>query len=200
MTDTELFNGDGEPTEAARPTTRQARAARDAALDQVDEHADQLYKDAAALAIATLARERAEFTADDVRETIPEGVTTHDTRALGPIFLAAARAGIIVRTERTVPSRYRHATQMRVWRSGRIPEASTWTADPAAAQAERDALLVELETENTALRAEVERLSVELVRVRARKENQKRRARRWQRKYEKLVGGSDARAHHLPEL
>lgn len=181
MTDTKLFDQTGEPTEAARPTTRQARAARDAALDQVDEHADQLWKDAAATAVRKLATLKAEFTADDVREAIPPEFTTHDTRALGPIFLAAARAGTIVRTERTVPSRYRHATQMRVWRSGRIDHVDVGVPE-AVTRGEMAAVLMELEAENTALRTECERLAVELARVRA-------KALRWKRK---AKGGSDA--------
>jgi hypothetical protein len=47
------------------------------------------------------------------------GITTHDNRALGPIFKKAAKDGLIEKTNTTTKSNRcsRHCGDVRVWRS-----------------------------------------------------------------------------------
>lgn len=119
MSHDRLFDDHGQPS----PTARAALAARDEALDRVDAHADPEWKDVADRVIRRLADTMREFTADDVRDALPDGVWTHEPRALGPRMLAAARAGLIERTDRSVTSRHRNGGLARVWRSTKFTEA-----------------------------------------------------------------------------
>lgn len=91
-------------------------AARDEAIEAVDRAADPEWKAEALAAVREMALRRDEFTSDDVWDA---GLAkTREDRALGPIFLAAARAGWISRTDRVRPShRSSHGSGKVIWRS-----------------------------------------------------------------------------------
>ena len=89
------------------------------AIHQAERNADEQWKEAAAECLRQVAETHAEFTADEVQHLLDEReVTTHNPSALGPVFLAAARGGLIVNTNRMVqtkiPRRHRKVT---VWKS-----------------------------------------------------------------------------------
>ena len=98
----------------------ETRAAIDDALQRVEENAEEYWKARALEAVTWCARTHQEFTADEVWERLEqlnvEG--PHTPAALGPIFLAARRAGVIEKTGRWQPlSRFsrRHRALM-IWR------------------------------------------------------------------------------------
>lgn len=98
----------------------EARAARDAALEQVEANADESWKEAAYGAVIATASELQQFTADDVYDRMPAGVSTHEPRALGPVMLRALKEGAIVKADTAArPSRRRslHASPRTVWNS-----------------------------------------------------------------------------------
>jgi len=99
-----------------------ARAARDDAMSRVDEHAPDAWKIEADAAIVWLARTRAEFTTDDVWQYLADGDVPMppEPRALGPRMLAAAKRGVVGRTDRVVTCKRpeRHGAPIRVWSSG----------------------------------------------------------------------------------
>jgi len=91
-------------------------------LDDVREKADRAWKLAAAEAIRQLVAAGDPFTADDVWAMIePLGVCTHEPRAMGAVFKAAARDGIITSDgmHRTSCRRENHRRLVRVWRAAR---------------------------------------------------------------------------------
>jgi hypothetical protein len=95
---------------------KQARVERDMALGQVDDHADDGWKELADAAIYATAQRYREFISDDVwwYAELPK---TREDRALGPRMLMAARKGWIVKTDRVRPSIRSHASGKPVWRS-----------------------------------------------------------------------------------
>ncbi len=98
----------------------QAESARrgEEAQVQVAANAAPDWKTKAMYAVFRVARERDEFTSDDVWDW-GELPRTRENRALGPILRAAAGRGWIVRTERTAKTRQvsRHGTDVRIWKS-----------------------------------------------------------------------------------
>jgi hypothetical protein len=101
-------------------TTPTGRQLRDAALLQVDEHADASWKQAALDCVRQLAQTRNTFTTDDVWDALratPE--MTHEPRALGAIMRRAQAAGLIAPTDEWRPSKRPvcHASPKRVWMS-----------------------------------------------------------------------------------
>jgi len=94
-------------------------------MERVAEHADSAWKLAMETAVIATARQMPRFTADDCFVTLyrqnPTPPETHDRRALGPIMLAAAKAGICRKDDATpwIPTRRRsrHAAPLQVWRS-----------------------------------------------------------------------------------
>lgn len=93
-----------------------ARAAAQEGIDRADRSADLEWKVAAMTAVRQLARERQEFTTDDVWERIPR---VREPRALGAVMQKAARAGTIEKTDRVAESARpeAHANPKAVWRS-----------------------------------------------------------------------------------
>ncbi len=75
------------------------------ALRRVEEHADDDWKAAAAVALEQLAATGREFTSDDVRDAIPAHITTHEMRALGPVMKAGIRDGLVTATGWTTQGR-----------------------------------------------------------------------------------------------
>lgn len=94
-------------------------AARDAAIAQAADHADEQWLAAARDALRRAAADRTYLTSDDLLPHIPEGVTTHELRAMGQVMLWGARSGLIRKTQRVVATAIegRHAGNNRVWRS-----------------------------------------------------------------------------------
>jgi hypothetical protein len=98
-------------------------AERDGALERVDGGAPPDWKHVADKTLARLVLNLDEVTADDLWAALQaEGVgMPHEPRALGPVFLRAAKAGLIVRTsmvrESVRPATHRNPK--RVWRSTR---------------------------------------------------------------------------------
>ena len=77
-----------------------ARAARDAAIMQVDGNADPDWKDAARDAVLKVAHRKHQFTTDDVWEELGENLP-HEKRAIGPVMLELVRTGRIVKVPNT---------------------------------------------------------------------------------------------------
>jgi hypothetical protein len=99
-----------------------AGSARDRALEQVEQNADQAWKADALEAIRLTAERLPEFISDDVWETPIRHRTEHlaparEDRALGPVMLAAARRGWIRKTDRVRPSVRSHLSGKPVWTS-----------------------------------------------------------------------------------
>jgi hypothetical protein len=94
----------------------------DGLLDEVREKADRAWKLAAAEAIRQLVAAGDPFTADEVWAMIePLGVRTHEPNAMGAVFNAAARDGLITSDGMYRPScrRKAHRRMVRVWRGAR---------------------------------------------------------------------------------
>lgn len=98
-----------------------ARELRDKAIVRVDLAADPTWKKAADFAIRAVAYERAEFTTDEVWQTLHELAveSPHEPRALGAAMKRAARDGLISATNKIEQSARAvcHAAPKRVWRS-----------------------------------------------------------------------------------
>jgi hypothetical protein len=110
----ECLEPDG-PVRDSQMTLEDALAARDEAIQRVDEHADPDWKDHAYDLVVRTAGELYEFTQDDVWD---RGLQpTRENRALGPVFLRAARAGVCEKTDRVRPSARSHGSGKPVWRS-----------------------------------------------------------------------------------
>lgn len=93
-----------------------ATAARDGALEDVENAADPAWLGAALQAIRRTAERRADFISDDV--WADAGLKpTHENRALGPVFQSAARNGWIKKTDRIRPSVRSHMSGKPVWQS-----------------------------------------------------------------------------------
>lgn len=98
-------------------TYDQAVEETEKAIKQVDAAANQDWKKAAYDTIKELAAEGIEFTSFAVVTRLRDkDVHTHDLRAIGPMMLKAARAGVIVFTGDYLPNVSRHMTPSRVWR------------------------------------------------------------------------------------
>lgn len=92
-----------------------AALARDAALVQVDEHADDQWKaDAWNFLVDYLESHQTMFVDDLWEAGLP---STREDRALGPLFVKAARMGLMVKTAEYRPSVRSHLTGKPVWRS-----------------------------------------------------------------------------------
>ena len=103
-----------------------ATKAREEAIAQVGLNADCAWKDIALQVVADVAEEWAEFTTDEVLERLADKtVSTHEMRALGPVMMAAQKAGIIMPSDTFVKSKAvsRHCAPKRVWRSCRFAGA-----------------------------------------------------------------------------
>lgn len=117
-----LFDAPTQPVEDVPLPTRaeQAREGarlRDEGMARVESHADPDWKAAAAATVEQVARTHREFTSDDVWEAgLPK---VAESRALGPVMSAAARAGLIVSTDRFVSTTQpkSHRSPARVWAS-----------------------------------------------------------------------------------
>jgi NAD(P)-dependent dehydrogenase (short-subunit alcohol dehydrogenase family) len=103
-----------------QPNLFDAIAERNAAMNSVEGNTDSNWLRAAETAVNWLAKSRLNgFTTDDVWQRLDDmGMTgqVHDNRALGPVMLRQARAGVIVSTGHYAPSHRRHCAPIKVWR------------------------------------------------------------------------------------
>ncbi len=108
---------------ASRPPATQecdGELGKQMGMAQVWDHAGPEFREVARQVLRTAALARPEISANDLWEGLAaQGITTHDNRASGPVMVAAARAGWIARTDRTITTsrRSRHGGDVRVWRS-----------------------------------------------------------------------------------
>lgn len=105
---------------APSPTPAQSRAARDAAMAQVDENADADWLTRAADAVDDLAHRGEPFNVDDVWDLLAAWSVPapREPRALGPVMYRAARDGVIV-SDGWVTSRRRHQAPIRMYVAAR---------------------------------------------------------------------------------
>lgn len=94
----------------------------DAALAQVEAHADSRWFACALAAVEHVARTQATFTADEVWRELPLtkwSHVAHEPRALGAVFREAMRRGWCVNTRTVLPSMspVNHHRPVAVWRS-----------------------------------------------------------------------------------
>ena len=96
-----------------------SRAARDQAMRVVEEHASLGFADAAYDAGVRCAENNRLFIVDEVWGYLPEGVTTHDLRAMGPVMKRLQRDKVIEPTDqyRFTNKVTSHKRPMIVWRS-----------------------------------------------------------------------------------
>lgn len=103
---------------AAPPTLDDALRQRD---DRIHSSAESWRGDWAAETlelVASVADRLPTFTADDVRDAMPDRLAVGaDLRALGSVLRNAVARGLIEPTATYAPSRHRHASPLRVWRS-----------------------------------------------------------------------------------
>lgn len=90
------------------------------ALEQVAKNANPVWMDFALACIYACAATRQRFTSDNVDElldAVPNSPSTHEKRALGPVFLSAKRQGWIVATNelKTSTREKLHNSPRRVW-------------------------------------------------------------------------------------
>lgn len=92
---------------------------REEALARVKANTSKQWRDAALVTVRLIAHELDEFTTDDVWFVLDGKYATHEPRAMGAIMLQAARARVIVATDRYVKSARPgcHARPIRVWKS-----------------------------------------------------------------------------------
>jgi hypothetical protein len=113
---------DGSVPEWATTGAAAGAAARDAAVKQVAEHTNPMWRTMALQAAYIVARTQREFTSDDVWLMLGErwpNIDTHEHRAMGPIMSEAMNRGWSDITNRYVPSvrASKHRGPSRVWKS-----------------------------------------------------------------------------------
>ncbi len=92
---------------------------RDISLTEVEQHADVVWLAAARLAAREVARTRPEFTTDDIWKQIPDGIVTHELRAMGAVTKWMRKQGFAEPTAAYCPTvrPEAHARPVRIWRS-----------------------------------------------------------------------------------
>jgi hypothetical protein len=89
-------------------------------MQRVDDNADEDWKLEADRAVLAVAEENLYLTSDDVMERIDPSVQTGELRAMGPVMLRAAKAGLIVKSEKPGRNSNRpslHSSPRTVWKS-----------------------------------------------------------------------------------
>lgn len=99
----------------ATKTPTEARKERDENMATVEENAGDEWQEYAIALIRSVAKAKGRFTSDEVMEAMER--KPHNTKALGPAMLQAAKLGIIRKSGDFLPSRRRHCTPIIVWES-----------------------------------------------------------------------------------
>lgn len=100
-----------------------SKRARDAGMEQVDDHANDEWSALMDRLVIEVATKLRTFTSDDVFDLfdeVPDAPVTHDLRAFGPVMMRAAKAGVCRKAETAPrPSRRKslHASPRAVWTS-----------------------------------------------------------------------------------
>jgi hypothetical protein len=100
--------------------SRAAADARNASMEEVEDHAKEEWKEAAHGCVLSCAKTMRLFTADDVQLLLSKlPVKTHDNRALGPILREAQKSLMIRDTEQFTRSTQVkcHRMPRRIWES-----------------------------------------------------------------------------------
>lgn len=103
--------------------TDEGVAARDDAISNAEANANDRWFAAALAAVGVIAARGEPFTTDRVWALLARmGVDTHERRAMGPVMLAARRAGIVEATDefRASVRAEHHCGPVRVWVSTRV--------------------------------------------------------------------------------
>lgn len=101
----------------------EAKAAKHAGMDQVEANADKAWSDLMLHLVHLTCLEQHRFTTDeptDRYEAIKgDKPVTHDTRAMGPVMIRAAKAGYCRKTNITEDSRRKscHNRPLAIWES-----------------------------------------------------------------------------------
>lgn len=108
----------GECITCARRIPEQAVAARDAAIATAGAGAPEAWMRNARQVVTQLAERGAEFTTDAIWQRLPQ---PPEPRAMGAVMAWAADQGLVIATDRTVPSTRPecHARPVRVWAPAR---------------------------------------------------------------------------------
>lgn len=93
----------------------EARQARDSALARVESHASRDWLDEAFAALRGYLETHATMHVDDLAPYLP--AASGDRRALGAVFVRAAREGLMEKTENYRPSVASNLSPKVVWRS-----------------------------------------------------------------------------------
>ena len=72
-----------------------AKRGKQLAMQWVEENANPAWIDEAKEALVRVAARGDDFTSEDVTEEIPEGVVTHEPRAMGPVMLWGVRQKVM---------------------------------------------------------------------------------------------------------
>ena len=101
-------------------------AARDKAIDRVEDNADSEWKSVAYVTAVETASSREFFTSSDIWDAISD-VTTHEPRAMGAVRRRLRKENIVEPTDRFVTSSspLAHGRPSRVWRSMIVGEQRT---------------------------------------------------------------------------
>ena len=93
-------------------------------VKQVDQNANSLWKQEAFKQLYALAQTDRHFTSDDVWAALEDKATTHEPKALGAVFLKAARKKLICPTGDFIPSKrpQAHGRRLMVWQGVRSPD------------------------------------------------------------------------------
>ena len=96
------------------------QAGKEDGMDRVEKNADAEWKEAALKVVHHYAKHNPHVTVNDLwagMDTL--GLTTHNNKASGPVFLKAARNNWIEKTKETDTSSRptRHRGEVRIWRS-----------------------------------------------------------------------------------
>lgn len=98
----------------------EGKAGKAEGMGRAERHANPAWMLAAEQAVLEAARELSTITADDVMRRIPPDVDTHEKRALGPVMMKAAKAGIIekaIALPRNSTRPNQHSAPITVWKS-----------------------------------------------------------------------------------
>ena len=92
---------------------------RDEAIMRVEMNADADWKQVAFEVGKRLARERQRVLSEDIFDALPDGVDTHEKRAMGAVMRRLNKEGILTPLDEYVmsPSLAGHGRPSRVWRS-----------------------------------------------------------------------------------
>lgn len=94
-------------------------AAREEAINRVENHANPTWKEVAYLTAIRVARTKRYFISEDVWDALPSDIGTHEPRAMGAIMRRLRKEQVIEPTDQfvTSPSPLGHGRPSRVWKS-----------------------------------------------------------------------------------